>query len=362
MKIIVAYAAAGRGHQQAAEALLTYCRAAYKTTDIEAVDILKFTNPFFDFLYSRGYYVVASHLGFLWQFFFSITYQSSIRRLFNRLSAGSAVKFKRYLVERNPDVIISTHFFPADISAKLKKEKKITSRLMTIITDFGVHPLWVTSGCDVYVVASEATKQELLALGVEGEKVKVFGIPIREGFGRRYQRSNPRFSVLLFTGSFGFSFIEKIAAVLADKVHLWVVCGNNTALYKRLRKKALAGIELFGFTEDIPRIMAEVDVVIAKPGGLSISEALASDLPIVFTRGIPGQECANERILHEYGCALTPKNLSEMQEVILQLKDDPDKLGSLRSHIQKVKKPLSTQEIFTYVCAGAFGTADRRPL
>jgi len=357
MKIIVAYAAAGRGHQQAAEALLTCGKTACATADIEVVDILKFTNPFFSFLYSQGYYVVASHLGFLWEFFFSITRHAFIRRLFIRLSGWSAVKFKRFLAERDPDVIISTHFFPADISSQLKFEKKITSRLVTVITDFGVHPLWVTSGCDAYVVASEATQKELSAFGVAAEKIKVFGIPIRAGFGRLYKRSDPRFSVLLFTGSFGFSFIEKIADALADKVHLWVVCGNNTALYNRLKKKTLAGIELFGFTEDIPRIMSEVDVVIAKPGGLSISEALASDLPIVFTRGIPGQESANARIIHEYGCALTPKNLSEIQSFILQLKDNPPLLDSLRAHIQKVKKPFSTEEILRYVCTGASGAA-----
>ncbi|MFA6217257.1 MAG: glycosyltransferase [Candidatus Omnitrophota bacterium] len=355
MKIIVVYASAGRGHQQAAEALFSHCKEHYATTDIEVVDILKYTNSFFSFLYSRGYYVVASHLGFLWAFLFSITYNDGIRWLFNKLSWGCANRFRKFLVERNPDIIISTHFFPADIAAGLKGQKRIASRLVTIITDFGVHPLWINRGCDDYVVACEATKKEVLAFGITEDKIKIFGIPVRESFGRSFKRSNPLFSVLLFTGSFGFSFIEEIVALLADKAHLWVVCGNNAALYNRLKKKARKGIELFGYTEDIPRIMSEVDVVITKPGGLSISEALAINLPIVFTRGIFGQESANARILIGYGCAVASKNLPEIQSLILELKSHPEKLDSLRAHGQKIRKPFSTREIMRYVCAGTSG-------
>ncbi len=126
--------------------------------------------------------------------------------------------FISLLIKENPDFVISTHFLPSEIIAYLKNKHKIKSKLITVITDFGVHPFWIYKGTDLYAVASELTKQKLENQGVPSKDIKVTGIPVGGVFFKRYERSGicrklgideNKFTVLVVTGSFGIGPIEE---------------------------------------------------------------------------------------------------------------------------------------------------------
>ncbi len=106
-----------------------------------------------------------------------------------------------------------------------------------------------------------------------------------------------------------------------------MVCGKNKRLYERLARKQYPGVALFGFTDRMPQIMSSVDFVITKPGGLTIAEALASDLPMVFTSGIPGQETENAGILEAAGCAIVSGGIEEIRRICLAFKSERGKLA-----------------------------------
>ena len=248
---------------------------------------------------------------------------------------------------------MSTHFFPGEVISYLKRNKKINSRLVTIITDFGVHPYWIEPGTDIYIVASVFTEDQLLARGIGKEKIKVLGIPIRSDFANTKKKQNSGFRVLLITGSFGFSFIDKIVEILHNDLNLSVVCGNNRRLFNHLSKKNYRNVDYFGFTKEMPKIMSESSMIITKPGGLTIAEALAMELPMVLIKGIPGQETENARILVSSGCAIKASHFGELKDILIELTQNPDKLNFIIRNIQKMKKPDSTKEICEYVCSSS---------
>ncbi|MDD4900276.1 MAG: glycosyltransferase, partial [Candidatus Omnitrophica bacterium] len=274
--------------------------------DCQLVDVLEYSRGLFRYSYIRGYAFLVLHAPFLWFLCFSVT-QAYFLRWFTRpiaifLNRMETRKFCDYLIKENPDFIISTHFLPSEIAASLKKSKKIKSQLLTVITDFGVHPFWISHPTDCYIVSSAFTKRQLLQQGIIEAHIRDIGIPVDEKFYAAYEReglarnlglNSDKFTVLIMTGSFGTGPLEEIASALSPLAQVIVVCARNEKLFRRLREKAYKNVKVFGFVDNIHELMAVSDCMITKPGGLSISEALAMELIPVFISAIPGQEVEN---------------------------------------------------------------------
>lgn len=358
MKVLIVYASSGAGHRRAAEAIYDYLKENCPDLSLKMIDVLDRTNALFRFDYTVGYSFLVRYAVALWRFAFWLTEF----RLFRFLSAPIAtfvnninsISFIRYLIRKNPDAIISTHFLPADIAALLKRNRKIKSKLITVITDFGVHPYWVAEGTDLYVVASDFTKERLLKERVSPEKIKVFGLPFHPRFLKQFDRValakkmgiNPdKFTVLIMTGSYGIGPLEKIAEVLSFKTQVLVICASNKKLHKRLLKKNLPNVKVFGFIENAEELMAVSDCIVTKAGGSTIAEVINMDLVPIFISTIPGQESSNVEALRRLGVGLVPKNITQLKEMVMELKNNPDKLNLMKERIEGIKKPLACQEI-----------------
>jgi processive 1,2-diacylglycerol beta-glucosyltransferase len=263
-------------------------------------------------------------------------------------------RFIKFLSSYNPQIIISTHFLASELAFSLKKINRINSRLITIVTDFDVHPFWVLPGTDAYMVASEYTKKELVFSGIKENSIRITGIPVDLKFSEKYDKGffckklgvqNDRFTVLIVTAAFGLGPIEKIVDLLHKDVQVLVVCGKNKRLRHRLTQKSYAAVKIFGFVENIEELMAVSDVIITKPGGLTTSESLSMGLPMIFISAIYGQETKNATILENYGAGITPPNLKALMSAVLDFRNNPYKLKQIRERINKVKKPYAVKEI-----------------
>jgi len=358
MKVLVTYITAGAGHRKVAEAVHGYLKENRKDLTLELVDLLPYANPFMRFCYNSGYPFLVHYATWLWGFFFWIT-ESKLTRWLSR--AGSRItnylschKFIQYLQNNDYDYIISTHFLNSELISDLKLKNKIKSKLITVITDFGVHPFWVSKGTDLYIAGSKATKDKLLALGVDQAMIQDSGIPFSPKFVKSHNRTEvaaklgikpDMFTVLLMTGSFGLGPLEKIAESICADVQVLVVCANNKTLYNRLNKKNLNNVKVFGFINNADEVMAVSDVIITKPGGSSIVELINMGLFPVFICAIPGQERENILALTSCNVGYAPKNIKEIKSIVLDLKDNPAKLQELRNNIAAVAKPFACREL-----------------
>ena len=363
MKIIIVYASAGAGHRKAAEATYSYFRKAPGNNDVCLIDVLTESSILLRFFYTVGYSFLITRLIFLWRLGFWLTRVNFLRHLtrfisacFNRFNTRS---FSRFLIRENPDAIISTHFLSSEIAAGLKLKNKISSKLYTVITDLGVHPFWISEGTDYYVVACEYTKDALLAEGIAPLKIKELGIPVDEKFLKCYNRQEvakvlgldkDKFTVLLITGSFGIGPLEDIAWMLHNDVQVIVVCALNKKLYQRLQQRRIPNVRVFGFVDNPQDLMAISDVIITKPGGLTISEVIAMELVPIFIYAIPGQEMENVMVLHRYGVGVYLGNMKQIRNVILDLKNFPEKIEAMKAVGRKIKKYAVLQELYNAVC------------
>lgn len=356
MKIAIVYASAGSGHRTAAESVYERLK---KQAGCQAtlIDILVYVDAPFARVYSKGYFLLASHLQSLWFCLFCLARFGPVKNIVNAFSRSHAVRFLKLLEDERFDAVVVTHFFPADAVSFLRSAKKISSKLVTIITDFGVHPLWVYPECDSYIVASDFTADELKKMRVPPEKIKVFGIPVREKFVRKSAEHRKLEKILLVTGSFGLASIERVVRLIPGEIFLTVVCGNNQKLFKRLKPRENKKLIVLGFTDAMPELMEEADLMITKPGGASIAEALAVELPMIFVQGIPGQESINEKVLESYGAAVKTRGLKELAALISDFQSHPEKISSMRENIKKIRKPDATLKIGNYVCSSDSGPA-----
>jgi len=359
MKIIIAYASAGNGHRRAAEAIYNRFKDNYPEVDVTLVDIVSYTNRLFARFYSRGYSFLVVHLKAIWAITYHLTNVRIFASWFKFFSRLNCRIFIKLLITTQPDIVLVTHFFPAEVVSYLKRNRKIGSRLVTVITDFCLHKLWVTHNCDEYIVGSDYTRDCLVAQGINRDSVRVLGIPVDSGFQNRYENKKRAegLSALLVTGAFGFSLIEEVVDMLFSEVSLMVVCGNNQRLYNRLKGKQYEGVQVYGFTDQMPGLMSQADFIITKPGGLTIAESLIMELPMLFIGAIPGQEMANARIFQRYGCGIIIKNLQSLKKIIIDLKAHPERLDLMRADIQKLKRPDAAaqicQNVTRDVCSGS---------
>lgn len=369
MKILILYASAGAGHFKAAEAIYNY----FKKKDnpdfqLQFVDLLQYSNRLFKNTYISGYTFLVHYTPWLWAIFFHFT-SSRLFRFISRpvhfISTSLNTRdFTRLLIKENPDLIISAHFWTSEISAYLKIRKKIKSTLITVVTDFVVHPFWISKGTDLYIVASNITREILVKEGVSNGKIMVLGIPVDEKFQQAYDKKllcqkigieENRFTVLIVTGSFGLGPIEEIIDALPDDIQIIAVCARNKKLLSRLTQKQYPYLKAFGFVDNIHELMSVSDVIITKPGGLTISEVLSLGLAPVFISAIPGQEKGNVAVLRQYGIGIEAKSIQEARMIILDYKAHPDKLSQQREIIKTVRRPSAAEELYNVVCQGGFG-------
>jgi UDP-N-acetylglucosamine:LPS N-acetylglucosamine transferase len=229
---------------------------------------------------------------------------------YRRLSRRLGTRIRAF----GPDVIVVTEMWPAALLSPLKAHGAVAAPAVGVFTDYGVHDLWVQPGIDHYCVASADMAMALGAAGVEEARISVTGIPLMPGFrqppSREAARSalgiDPGHSVVLLLGGglgLGLEEVAKQMATCGTDAHWLVVAGRNQAALERLGTLAGASsrLKVYEWTEHMERLMRAADVVVGKPGGLTVAEAMACGRPLLAAHCLGGQEGFNVRFLEAHG-------------------------------------------------------------
>ncbi|TAN59303.1 hypothetical protein EPN16_07480, partial [bacterium] len=345
--VLIVYATAGAGHKKAAQALESYLQNTRPELSSKAIDILDYTPKFFRALYSEGYTFLISRLPWLWFILYRVSYLLSNNPIFACIDYITSQPFIRLLKREKYDIVISTHFLVnSAISVYKNKNPEINLRLISIITDYNLHPIWISEAVSAYITSCGYVKDELIKRGVDEAKIKDFGIPAHPKFYASLDRGaialklgvdQSRFTALIMTGAFGIGPIEKIVESLAGKMQLLVVCGRNRGLYSRLSSANLKGVKVYPLVENVEELMSVSDAILTKAGGLSITESLIKGLPMIFFSNIPGLETANARVISGCGAGFIADAISDIKRAILSLESDRSLYEKTRLNINKIK-------------------------
>jgi processive 1,2-diacylglycerol beta-glucosyltransferase len=365
-KVLILSASAGAGHVRAAEAIERACLKMNAAAEVRHVDTLQYTNKIFRHLYSKAYIDMVNKmpevLGWLYDHL-DKPWKNERRRL--ALDKLNTRPFVRMLKEYQPDIIICTHFLPAEIISWLKAKQRISCRQAIVVTDFDVHAMWLCHHYEHYFVALDETRLHLEKLGIPADKITVSGIPVDPIFAEEKSKREMRAkyglraeatTILLSAGGFGVGPIEHILNSLINDLknsaQVIALCGRNQKLKSRIEHLSSRlpsthhlSIKPVGYTTAMDEYMSASDILLGKPGGLTTSEALAKGLIFVIVNPIPGQEERNSDHLLEEGVAIRCNNLPVLADKIDRLLADAARMNAMRERARRLARPRAAEEI-----------------
>ncbi|MEG0844525.1 MAG: glycosyltransferase [Romboutsia sp.] len=390
-KVLIMSASTGGGHNRAARAIkeeLTNKTINGITIDCEIIDSLKIVNSTMDKVISSGYEKSAKYTPKAWGGMYKLSETNLMSRnefKDNPLTSLMSRKLKKLLDAKKPDLIIGTHPFPMIALSTLKKYSELYSDfesssftetihkyyknlnvppLITVLTDYTTHSAYIQNEITYYIAGDEYVKELLIEDGIKPDKIKPYGIPVEKSFLSHRDREivlnelnlDPsKFTVLLMGGSFGAGSIKDTLSELINidrDFQIIVVTGRNKSLKDKLEKTLIShetspdkNICVLGFTDKMNDLLASVDILVSKPGGLTTTESLLKEVPMIVPYFIPGQEEENLDFLSNCGASLRTSKKYTLAVLLKVLIDNPEKITMTKNNIRAIKKLNASQDI-----------------
>lgn len=342
-KILITYVSYGSGHKTIAEYIANHLQS--KNYDIRIVDLVNYMGKFtlktvdmFDYIYNHRLEKVFS---FLYRIsdnsFVNQNYKIYTRKcLYNN-------QVKKMFCDFDPDIVLSTHWYGSNIASYMKKKGLINPEIVTVVTDYKVHKMWMTSFDkeEHFIVANNIVKDAMEKRGCYSRNIYAYGLPVdfkkvadmmsKKEIYKKYHLSSHKRKILFFgggsNGSMGYlKYLKKLLAIPMD-YEIIFVCGNNKELYEKTKKmeKYYPNLKSFGFITNVYEMMDISEIVISKSGGATVTECLEMQKYMVMLPGIGGQENYNAKFVAKNNYGVRIKGIFSFKWFMKKYFLNPDK-------------------------------------
>lgn len=362
MNILILSASTGGGHMRASKAIESYMIKQDKDINVKIVDSLLYISPILNKTITSGYVYLATKTPKLYGKLYDLSNKDrKFSNFVTRINNIFANKLLPLIDDFKPDVIITTHPFPTEMVSRLKLKNEINIPLICIMTDYAPHKAWLSEKVDAYIVANDDMVAKMVAQGVSEEHIYPYGIPVDEVFFEEKEKQlvleelnldKNLPTILMMAGSFGVANVFDIYANIIDidlDFQIILVTGKNKKLYNQFEEvvgNSPKNTKLIYFTNEINKFMQASDIIITKPGGLTVTEALACNIPMAIFDAIPGQEEENAEFLIKHNMAVRISDGNSCREAIVRLLEDNGKLENMKEACKSFDKNDSSKNIF----------------
>ncbi|MGE7186134.1 MGDG synthase family glycosyltransferase [Peribacillus sp. NPDC006672] len=341
------------GHHQVAEALMDLLKKHTNGVILKKVDLLSYTNNSLEKVITTGY--------LKWIRYAPETYNLTYKNLFYANSEKERPfkwcqhiflkKMEQLIDEENPDLIVCTHGFPSQILSQLKLKGKCSVPIINVYTDFFINNVWGSKGIDFHFIPSQELKEKLLSKNqIPKHSMMVTGIPVHEEITKKASglKNADRPKVLISGGNSGLGGILNLAGELKKSTNFdyFVLCGNNKKLFDEIKTWDVAHIKPLPYISsrsEMNKLYEEVDVIVTKPGGVTISEALRKRLPIFVHSMLPGQEEINLQYLKDYKLVFEINRKFSFEKQMVNILKDHKKMDQWDKSIETYQKEMELE-------------------
>lgn len=364
MNILILTASTGGGHKRAAAAIEAKINAISSDTNVKVVDALKAIGKIYDKTVCDGYHFMATKIPKLYGECYKITDRKNL--MYKAVMQSNTVLSRKLLEtieENNPDVIITCHPFVTTMVSKLIEHGKTNVKAISLITDYDAHRTYIVPKIEAYVLAEPQMADKMMnEYGVDGNILYPLGIPIFDRFTAPFSKEEickregldpNKPTVLLMAGSFGVSgildFYEQLAKNSNDSQFI-IITGRNIKLFGHLEKLideigTSDNTKLLYFVKNVEDYMHISDLIVTKPGGLTVTESIACNLPMAIYNAFAGQELENaDFLVKEKAAIMLDKKCGAEQ--IIELLNSPETLAEMKEKCKKLAVPNSAENIF----------------
>ena len=370
-KILIAYATYGSGHKMVAKYLYNYFKEQENPNlEVKIVNIMDYSNKLGDMsinLFNKNF-EFRSNIPFnvVYEFFdhrlTTIPYKFITRTLFTD-------QLEDLIVDYNPDILISSHFFASIMMDIIKTKYNLNTKIITILTDYISHQMWIKNKnkSEAYIVSNEVVKRQLIKDKIKPSIIYAYGIPLSDKFKvvdfnkkeikNEYGITNRKPVYLFFGGgthgsSFSYNFLKSVLELRLD-VNIIFVAGKNELLKGKVeylvKVRDYKNVKVLGYTMDISRLMAISNLIITKPGGLNLTEALEMKKPLLLIPGNGGQENYNAKFVKRNGFGVYCHNPKKTQKMVYKLYHHPEIIDRFNYNLTNYKENDSTKKIYKLV-------------
>lgn len=365
MKIVILSAATGGGHLRASHAIETYIKENSTGNEVVVIDALKTVSTVLDKTCCDGYHFLAMKTPKIFgQLYRKTNEDSLLSDLVARFTSAFSLRLIPLMEEERPDIIISTHPFATEMVSHLKGRGIVNAPLICVMTDYGPHRAWIADHVDAYIVSAPDMIPEMVSMGVKRELIYPFGIPVGDVFFTKADKPallkkfgmDPELpTILIMAGSFGVTNILNIykdLIRLSYDFQIIIITGRNKKLYEAFRPEIEGSpkkTKLVFFTNEVENYMHACDLIVTKPGGLTVSEALACSIPLAVFDAIPGQEEDNANFLLTHNMAVKLEKGADPAETIRSLLEDNRRLEQMRASCESFDTSDSIKNLFMLI-------------
>lgn len=366
-KVLITYATYGSGHKTVANYIYDYL-IKHSDYEVKIIDLMDYEN-IVGLISKKAF--DQNFKSKISSFIFSIVYTLfdnkpatiPYRQITNAIFKNK--KLKEDIVEFNPDLLISTHFFGHIVLGMLNKKNLTHAKIISIITDYKSHEMWLKDekSLDAIIVSNDIVKNDLIEQKIDSKKIYSYGIPIKENFSNitniqevkeKYKVNNNKKTFLFFAGgsagsSFSYRYFKRLLEEEFD-INIIYVCGKNENLKKKAEKLVKSykykNVRVLGFSNEVNNLLSISDIVITKPGGISITECLEVKKPMLLIPGNGGNEIYNANFVCKNGYGLnclTSRRLVKNVNKVLKRKT---LLYSMNKKLEKYNNNKSVEKIY----------------
>lgn len=361
MKILILSCSTGGGHNAAGKAV----KEQLEREGHEAVmlDPFSLAGEKTAKRVGNAYIKVASKLPGLFGFIYKLGSAISSSKHKSPVYYANTLMVKRlkaYLDENHFDAVVMPHLFPAEMMTCMKRRHMDIPPTVVISTDYTCIPFFEETECDYYIIPHKDLMAEDMEKGIPENKLYPLGIPVGHSFSAKNDKQHAKAKLhlppdkpvyLVMSGSMGFGKIHLFVFELTRKLNhdeqLIIICGNNKKMYHMLKYTYFRNknVHITGFTDHVSEYMDASDVIFTKPGGLTSTEALVKNIPVVFTAAIPGCETKNREFFVSKGLALASEHVHIQISQGITLVENSDIRNAMTATQKRIAKPDAASDI-----------------
>ena len=384
--IIVMHASVGSGHRSAANAIAQafeimrdshaqeddsddeeHAPSVPADYDVEVIDVLDYGRIVFDGNNAASLFTGATRP------IYDLTWRFTLtgRLLWGGGSVWSHLmysKFTDYVREKQPLAVVCTHITAANVAVAARM---LTGQLYPIVcvpTDYETEGLWPHKAADLFCVANESMAETLRPRKVPEDGILITGIPTRDDFRRTYDSATTRERlglpqdrrvVLALAGAYlprpyvhFRTALDKLLPYLHgfdDTLHFVFVAGSDADYARHLRQECeelgLSNVTVLDYVDDMAALMATSDLVICKSGGLTVTECLCAQVPMILLGKAYGQEKVNVQMLTSLGAAMHVTTARELLDTLRHVARNPESAQAMLINGSFLRRPDAANDI-----------------
>ena len=360
MRVLFLTVSTGQGHTSSAKAVEKYLNS--RGVETFFLDVYGFISPALCKAVSKAYLFAAGKIPRYYgkQYDYADMGKNGWMEIVAEINNIIKYKFENYIKENKIDVVVAAHLFAAQILSEMKGRKGL--KTLGIVTDYTLHPKWENTDLDYYIIADKSLIPLACRKGIEKDRLLPLGIPVDMKFSEKKDKAEAKAElgfdvdkplVFVMMGSMGygniFSLIREIDKTQVD-CNVAVCCGNNKRARALIDRASLKKrFKTYGFISNVDRLMDAADCIVTEPGGLSVTESLCKQLPMVFVDPIPGQEYRNVEFLVNNGAGLYTTKSFTVEDALNIYFNDTERKSELENAAKRLSKPDAAKNIGDFI-------------